>query len=220
MKQQSLGTSSVRSVTLTNVPPGCDQAWGGGQQKIQLGRLSHVLCECVDLRQTFPCQLFLQQAQGIWSLSQCTCRYLCDSFCWPCGCRPGYNSLLDPHLAGYFGNRKMRRHLRKQGLVSVLKIILRTFPVVTCCHVHTYTTAHVHTYTTPHVHTYTTHTHTHTHTHTQSPPVADELLSPHTHTRTHIHTHTHRRARGRQMCTRNPDPTSPLTDHPSGGARV
>ena len=31
---------------------------------------------------------------------------------------PAYNSLMDPHLAGYFGNRKMRRHLRKQGLVS------------------------------------------------------------------------------------------------------
>ena len=30
----------------------------------------------------------------------------------------GYNSLTDPHLAAYFTNRRIRRHLRKSGLVS------------------------------------------------------------------------------------------------------
>ncbi|CAD5123907.1 DgyrCDS12214 [Dimorphilus gyrociliatus] len=29
-----------------------------------------------------------------------------------------YNSLLDPHLAGYFSNDKMRRHLRRSGLIT------------------------------------------------------------------------------------------------------
>ena len=41
-------------------------------------------------------------------------------------CRPlaGYNSLLDPHLAGYFSNTRMRRHLHKSGLVSTCTCIL------------------------------------------------------------------------------------------------
>ncbi|KAK3786999.1 hypothetical protein RRG08_052632 [Elysia crispata] len=31
---------------------------------------------------------------------------------------PAYNSLADQHLAGYFTNTRMRRHLRKAGLVN------------------------------------------------------------------------------------------------------
>ena len=38
----------------------------------------------------------------------------------------GYNSLQDKHLAGYFGNTKMKKHLVKSGLVcfSLFQMIL------------------------------------------------------------------------------------------------
>ena len=46
-------------------------------------------------------------------------------------CRPlaSYNSLLDPHLSGYFSNTRMKRHLRKSGLVSesVLLFVLASY---------------------------------------------------------------------------------------------
>jgi len=36
----------------------------------------------------------------------------------PCGTLESYNSLLDPHLAAYFSGTKVRKHLKKSGLVT------------------------------------------------------------------------------------------------------
>jgi len=59
-------------------------------------------------------------------------------------CRPlaNYNSLRDPHLAGYFANSRLRRQLRKAGLVSTvaaffcLKINLYYSPSILLKHGH------------------------------------------------------------------------------------
>ena len=44
-------------------------------------------------------------------------------------CRPlaAYNSLMDPHLAGYFSNLKRRKHLKRAGLVGLIKFHVDIF---------------------------------------------------------------------------------------------
>ena len=43
-----------------------------------------------------------------------------------------YNSLLDSNLTGYFSNTKMRKHLVKSGVVSVVVVLY--FLILNFCH--------------------------------------------------------------------------------------
>ena len=54
----------------------------------------------------YPCMLCVSCDNQIFNMI---------SICSPLA---SYNSLLDPSLQSYFGNPRMRKHLRKAGLVS------------------------------------------------------------------------------------------------------
>jgi len=46
----------------------------------------------------------------IYNAHMVECRY--------CRAMASYNSLLDPHLSAFFSSTRVRKHLRKAGLVS------------------------------------------------------------------------------------------------------
>lgn len=81
----------------------------------------HIVCLFWNSRYVFSVNSWMQL---IFPISKPFSSLNSSSTSSPSGwsCRPlaGYNSLTDQHLAGYFNNTRMRKHLVKSGLVSAI----------------------------------------------------------------------------------------------------
>lgn len=66
--------------------------------------------------------LLLQNRVNAVSMQWNTVRLDSSCVCFSCSALDDYRSLTDPHLTGYFSTGRMRRHLRRAGLVSNLLV--------------------------------------------------------------------------------------------------